>query len=225
MFKCSCHRLKCDRGADAWNKFEDITHQWFFLQVGGATCTAKDKHGVPFFTKMSVSTWKNLEQPIFHLASRPLFDCHPKLGKARRAPTAWVVHVASNEHHRLRKYRFVPQVHFHSKWEEDLNKTYKKYMKTYNITTCKWWCYEDLVREVCSFYLLHLIATATTLLLLQKPHSFKDCSENWWSLEQSNNKDLWKMVKLGSHPAKIVRHEGCGLLTRLDWCHGACASS
>ena len=37
--------MKCDRGADAWNKFEEITHQWFSYQ-SWPTCPAKDKHGV-----------------------------------------------------------------------------------------------------------------------------------------------------------------------------------
>ena len=32
-------------GSDAWNKFEDITHECFSYQCG-ATCTAKDRHGV-----------------------------------------------------------------------------------------------------------------------------------------------------------------------------------
>ena len=71
MFKCSCHRMKCDRGAGAWHKFEDITHQCFSYQCS-ATCAAKDKHGVReslakaiFFQKMFVSAWKNLEQPSY----------------------------------------------------------------------------------------------------------------------------------------------------------------
>ena len=36
------------------------------------------------------------------------------------------------------------------------------------------------------------------------------------ALSKAATKDLWKMVKLDSHPAKIVRPEGCGLLTRLE---------
>ena len=64
MIECSCHRMKCDRGADSWNKFEEITNLCFSYQCW-ATCTAKDKHGGSLkvgetnflFTKMSVSTW------------------------------------------------------------------------------------------------------------------------------------------------------------------------
>ena len=26
--------MKCDRGADAWNKFEEITHQCFLTSLG-----------------------------------------------------------------------------------------------------------------------------------------------------------------------------------------------
>ena len=33
MLKCSCHGMMCDRGADAWNKFEEITH-FFLTSVG-----------------------------------------------------------------------------------------------------------------------------------------------------------------------------------------------
>ncbi len=40
-------KRKCysDREADAWSKFEEITHQWFSYQ-SWPTCPAKDKHGV-----------------------------------------------------------------------------------------------------------------------------------------------------------------------------------
>ena len=34
MFKCSCHIMKSERGADAWNKFEEITHQCFLTCLG-----------------------------------------------------------------------------------------------------------------------------------------------------------------------------------------------
>lgn len=58
--KCSCHRTKCDRGADAWNKFEDSTRQCFPYQCW-ATCTAKDKNGVlkEFLANMLVSMRKS----------------------------------------------------------------------------------------------------------------------------------------------------------------------
>ena len=69
MFKCSCHRMKCDRGADAWNKFEEITHQCFLtslvrhvplkMNMGFAKVWRKNF----FSAKMAFSTWKNLEQP------------------------------------------------------------------------------------------------------------------------------------------------------------------
>ena len=42
VFTCSCHRQKCDRGADAWKKSQDITHQWLPYQCW-ATCTGKDE--------------------------------------------------------------------------------------------------------------------------------------------------------------------------------------
>ena len=45
MFKCSGRRMKCDKGSDAWNNFEDITHPCFSSK-SWPTCTAKDKHGV-----------------------------------------------------------------------------------------------------------------------------------------------------------------------------------
>ena len=43
-FKCSCHGMKRDRGADAWNKSDEITHQDFSYQCWAA-CAAKDRHG------------------------------------------------------------------------------------------------------------------------------------------------------------------------------------
>lgn len=36
------------------------------------------------------------------------------------------------------------------------------------------------------------------------------------SISIQNEKKIWRKVKLDSHPAKIVRPEGCGLLTRLE---------
>ena len=45
MFKCSCHRMKCDKGSDAWNKFEDITHPCSSY-ISWPPRTAKDKRGV-----------------------------------------------------------------------------------------------------------------------------------------------------------------------------------
>ena len=68
MFKCSCHSMKCDKGADAWNKFEDTAHQCFPYQCW-ATCAAnmgcaKVFGESKFLARMSVSAWKNLEQPF-----------------------------------------------------------------------------------------------------------------------------------------------------------------
>ena len=37
--------MKCEKGTDAWNKFEDITHPCF-SQKSWPTCTAEDKRGV-----------------------------------------------------------------------------------------------------------------------------------------------------------------------------------
>ena len=37
--------MKCDKGSDAWNKFEDITNPRSSYQ-SWPTCTAKDKRGV-----------------------------------------------------------------------------------------------------------------------------------------------------------------------------------
>ncbi len=43
MFKRSCHSMKCDQGADAWNKFEDTAHQCFPYQCW-ATCAESVNH-------------------------------------------------------------------------------------------------------------------------------------------------------------------------------------
>ena len=56
--------MKCDRGADAWNKFEEITRQWFSYQPW-PTCPAKDKHNMGF-----AKVWrKNFfgEDGVFHM--------------------------------------------------------------------------------------------------------------------------------------------------------------
>ena len=72
MFKCSCRRMKCDEGSDAWNNLR-ISHIQVFLK-SSPTCTAKEKHGVRessakenhfFLAKMTFSRWKNLEQPSY----------------------------------------------------------------------------------------------------------------------------------------------------------------
>ena len=78
-------------GSDAWNKFEDITHECCSYQCG-ATCTAKDRNGVRqslakyffFFAKMSsVSTWKNLEQPS-HPWGAGTKQCHNKSPRKKK---------------------------------------------------------------------------------------------------------------------------------------------
>ena len=71
MFKCSCHRMKCDRGADAWNKFAEITHQCFLTSLGRHVPLkinmgfAKVWRKNFFLAKMAFFTWKNLEQPSY----------------------------------------------------------------------------------------------------------------------------------------------------------------
>ena len=34
MFMCNCHRIKCNKGLGAWNKFKEITDQYFLTNLG-----------------------------------------------------------------------------------------------------------------------------------------------------------------------------------------------
>ena len=63
--------MKCDRGADAWNKFEEITHQCFLTSLGRHVPLkinmgfAKVWQKNFFWAKMAFFTRKNLEQPSY----------------------------------------------------------------------------------------------------------------------------------------------------------------
>ena len=63
--------MKCDRGADAWNKFEEITHQCFLTSLGRHVPLkinmgfAKVWRKNFFLAKMAFFTCKNLEQPSY----------------------------------------------------------------------------------------------------------------------------------------------------------------
>ena len=68
MFKCSCCRMKCDEGSDAWNNFR-ISHIHVFLKNLGQPVPrkknmefAKVRRKNFFLAKMRFSRWKNLER-------------------------------------------------------------------------------------------------------------------------------------------------------------------
>ena len=69
MFKCSCRRMKCDEGSDAWNNLR-ISHIHVFLKNLRQHVPrkknmefAKVRRKNFFLAKMTFSRWKNLEQP------------------------------------------------------------------------------------------------------------------------------------------------------------------
>ena len=71
MFKCSCRRMKCDEGSDAWNNLR-ISHIRVFLKNLGQHVPrkknmefAKVRRKNFFLAKMAFSRSKNLEQPSY----------------------------------------------------------------------------------------------------------------------------------------------------------------
>ena len=71
MFKCSCRRMKCDEGSDAWNNLR-ISHIHVFLKNIRQHVPrkknmefAKVRRKNFFLAKMTFSRWKNLEQPSY----------------------------------------------------------------------------------------------------------------------------------------------------------------
>ena len=71
MFKCSCRRMKCDEGSDAWNNLR-ISHIHVFLKNLRQHVPrkknmefAKVRRKNFFLAKMTFSRWKNLEQPSY----------------------------------------------------------------------------------------------------------------------------------------------------------------
>ena len=72
MFKCSCRRMKCDKGSDAWNNLR-ISRVHVFLKNLGQHVPRKinmefakvRRKKKIFLAKMAFSRWKNLEQPSY----------------------------------------------------------------------------------------------------------------------------------------------------------------
>ena len=71
MFKCSCCRMKCDEGSDAWSNLR-ISHIHVFLKNLRQHVPrkknmefAKVRRTKFFLAKMTFSRWKNLEQPSY----------------------------------------------------------------------------------------------------------------------------------------------------------------
>ena len=71
MFKCSCRRMKCDEGSDAWNNLRISHIQVFFKNLRQHVPRkknmefAKVRRKKKKLSKMTFSRWKNLEQPSY----------------------------------------------------------------------------------------------------------------------------------------------------------------